>query len=144
MARRHAAEGGTLLVLLVLGVLEGGARHGEAQTVGRGTMPGRDTSGSSVPGATHGPVPVRMTPIRPSGARSAVNRTDASRFFPVVQPLGGRGEGPRPEPRAAERLNRLMIPGGGAADYFDREPVARPGSRRLAGPHNRHFVNRRR
>jgi hypothetical protein len=142
MAGRRAAESGTLLVLLVLGLLAVGSRRGEAQTVGRGGKPARTASGSSVPTTTRGTDPNGNSPLNPSGGRSTANRTGAFLYFPTAQTVPGRGEVPRPESPPAEGSRRMMIPGAGAADYFDREPVARPGPRRLAGPRNRHFANR--
>jgi hypothetical protein len=141
MARR-AAEGGTPLVLLVLGVLAGGARRGEAQMAVGGERPVRAASGSGVPAAARGADPARSGPINPSVSRPAARRTDASLYFPAAQPFRGRGEEPRPEPRPAARPNPMMIPGGGAAVFFDREPVARPDPKRSTGTRNRHFAHR--
>jgi hypothetical protein len=141
MTTRREAGKWTLLVLLGVAA---GARVGEAQTA-----PVARLSPGSQSGANPGSNPYASyyvnSYVNPYGVAPPAERPDALLWFIAAQQVRGRGDvarpAPAPEARAAEVPRTLMVPGGGAAGYFNRGPAPVSSAGPRNGKQNRYFRN---
>lgn len=137
--------GRRILLLVLLGLLTG-ARQAEAQVAGGLGTSTALPSGRGVPSAANAYVnPYPYYYLNPYLNPYGVDRTDAL-LWALAQPrLGRPGQEapaqPAPAARAAEMPRTLMVPGGGAAGYFQRGAAVSPSDVYATGRHNRYFGN---